>query len=157
MSDRMESRSIFGFVTFQPRPFGAGQPDLLLNYTNEEGRADLVDIVGPNGGLGDVPMDDGPDQIYLEVKTTSDFKYMEQGAAQTAATAAALPEEKNAVAVLVLDKGAWNNLNKTQQQQLIKNVGKGFIQLQTNLINDAAKRAQKLKKDACDATKKQCK
>jgi RHS repeat-associated protein len=157
MSDRMEAQSMFGFVTFQPRPIGGGQPDLLLTYTNELGTADLVDMVLPNGSLGHLPMDTGPAQAYLEVKTTSNFNYLENGAAQTAATAAAIPDGKNAVAVLVLDQGAWNNLSKSQQQQLAKEVGGGFIQLQKNLINDAVKRATKLKTDVCQATdKKKC-
>ncbi|HEV3315422.1 MAG TPA: RHS repeat-associated core domain-containing protein, partial [Candidatus Angelobacter sp.] len=51
MSDRMEAQSMFGFVTFQPRPIGGGQPDLLLNYTNELGTADLVDMFFPMAAL----------------------------------------------------------------------------------------------------------
>src|SRR5262249_49394960 len=148
--------SFFGFVTFQPRPIGQGQPDLLLNFTNGSSKADLLDIVGPDGRLGHVPMEYGPAQVYFEVKTTSSFEFMEQGARQTAANAAGIPAGQNAVAVLILDQGAWNSLSKSQQQQLIKEVGQGFIQLQKNLIDDAVKRAQKLKKDACEATKKQC-
>jgi hypothetical protein len=152
----MEAQSMFGFVTFQPRPIGGGQPDLLLNYTNELGTADLVDMVLPNGGLGHLPMDTGPAQAYLEVKTTDVFKFLQDGAAQTAATAKSIPGGQNAVAVLVIDHGAWNKLSKDQQQQLIKGVGGGFIQLQKNLINDAKQRTEKLKQDACQATNKKC-
>jgi hypothetical protein len=56
----------------------------------------------------------------------------------------------------VIDHGAWNKLSKDQQQQLIKGVGGGFIQLQKNLINDAKQRTEKLKQDACQATNKKC-
>jgi RHS repeat-associated protein len=152
MSDRMEAQSMFGFVTFQPRPIGGGQPDLLLTFTNEIGRSDLINIVGPDGSLGHVPMDTGPAQVYVEVKTTSNFDFIEKGAAQTAANAAAIAPGQNAAAILVVDQAAWNTLSKAQQQQLLKDVGRGFIQLQRNLIKDAVKTAIQLKQDVCTAT-----
>ena len=151
MVDRMNSRSLFGLATFQPRPPGGGQPDIMLNYADPFGTAVLTNIVGP-GGLGYVPLAAGPGQAYLEVKASSDFDVLLKGAMQTAATAASIPSATNAVAALVVDQGAWQKLNNGQQQQLLKTVGGGFIQLQKNLISDSIKRASKLKKDVCKAT-----
>lgn len=151
MVDRMNSRSLFGFASFQPRPPGGGQPDILLNYANPLGTAVLTDVVGPQG-LGYVPLASGPGQAYLEVKASSDFDVLLKGAMQTAATASSIALGANAVAALVVDQGAWQNLSKAQQQQLMNTVGGGFIQLQKNLISDSIKRASKLKKDVCNAT-----
>jgi hypothetical protein len=152
MVDRMNSVALFGIASFQPRPPGGGQPDIMLNYyANPMGTAVLVDIAGPGGGLGYVPMASGNAQAYLEVKATSNFSLLQKGAAQTAATAASIAPGANAVSVLVVDAGAWQKLNPGQQAQLLKSVGGGFIQLQKNLISNSIKRAYELKQQACQA------
>lgn len=151
MVDRMNFRSLFGLATFQPRPPGGGQPDIMLNYANPLETAVITNIVGPQG-LGYVPLAAGSAQAYLEVKASSDFDVLLKGAAQTATTAASIPSNANAVAALVVDQGAWQNLNSSHQQQLLKTVGGGFIQLQKNLISDSIKRASQLKKHVCEAT-----
>jgi RHS repeat-associated protein len=157
MSDRIEARNMFSFTSFQPHPTGGGQPDILLTHTNADSTAVLTDVVGPKGQLGGmVAMETGPAQIYFEVKTSSDFGVLMTGAQQTAATAASIPAGQNSVAVLAVDQGAWQNLSKDQQKELIKAAGGGFIQLHKNLISDALKRAHKLKNDVCKSTNSKC-
>ena len=155
MLDRMNSVSLFGSVSLQPK-LGSGvggSPDMVLNFNQEGfGRADLANIAGPNGGLGHVPLDYGPAQAFFEVKTSSDYGVLLKGAEQVAATAGMIKPGQNAVSVLVVDQGAWGKLSTDQQNQILKTAGGGFVQLHKNLITDAIKRAAELRKKGREAT-----
>jgi hypothetical protein len=156
MFNRLADANPFGRVSFQPRVF-QNEPDLKVSFEPNflSDRAALANIVGQPGGV--VPMNRGPATIYFEVKIGSDFSNLMKGATQASGTAEALDPTANAASVLVVDRDAYNNLSKDQQQQLQTAVGGAYIQLQPNLNRDAAQLAAKTKKEACDASSGKCK
>ena len=134
---------------------GTVSPDLLAVMFGLRGEIQtqhhLVDVVPPGrtGVQRDYSFLSGQTVLaFIEVTTTTQWRFIEQRGLRVAAWAGALASHRSgtlrAIAVLAIDRGAYFQLSVTERDSLVRTVAGagGFILLQRGLTSQALQQAR---------------